>query len=96
MDDYGALRDKEKADMKEEIRDLRHEIESARDAARGESALRLEAERERDDLRAEVERWVKEVAHLKLAAEKAERDDDSSVLLPPVFGYVRVRWDDND
>ena len=30
MDDYGALRDKEKADMKEEIRDLRHEIESAR------------------------------------------------------------------
>jgi hypothetical protein len=24
-------------------------------------------------LRAEVERWVKEVAHLKLAAEKAER-----------------------
>jgi hypothetical protein len=33
----------------EEIRDLRHEIESARDAARGENALRLEAERERDD-----------------------------------------------
>ena len=26
-----------------------------------------------DGLRAEVERWVKEVAHLKLAAEKAER-----------------------
>ena len=37
----------------EEIRDLRHEIESARDAARGENALRLEADlrlyRERDD-----------------------------------------------
>ena len=33
----------------EEIRDLRNEIESARDAARGENALRLEAERERDD-----------------------------------------------
>tara|TARA_R110000751_G_scaffold273686_1_gene374449 strand:+ start:50 stop:484 length:435 start_codon:yes stop_codon:yes gene_type:complete len=65
----------------EEIRDLRHEIESARDAARGENALRLEAERERDTLRAEVERWVKEVAHLKLAADKAERerDDDTSV-----------------
>ena len=64
----------------EEIRDLRHEIESARDAARGENALRLEAERERDDLRADVERWVKEVAHLKLAMEKSERererDDD--------------------
>ena len=39
----------------EEIRDLRHEIESARDAARGENALRLEA-------------------HLKLAAEKAVRE----------------------
>jgi len=26
-------------------------------------------------LRAEVERWVKEVAHLKLAAEKAEREE---------------------
>ena len=58
----------------EEISDLRHEIESARDAARGENALRLDAERERDTLRAEVERWVKEVARLKLAAEKAERD----------------------
>ena len=57
----------------EEISDLRHEIESARDAANGENALRLEAERERDDLRADVERWVKEVAHLKLSAEKAER-----------------------
>ena len=104
MDDYGALRDKEKADMKEEIATLRaeverllgensriavdndrlqmgmnpgvekaererdeakgrvfrrddfiielqHEIESARDAARGENALRLEAERERDEAR---------------------------------------------
>tara|TARA_R110000744_G_scaffold196160_1_gene315344 strand:- start:12010 stop:12306 length:297 start_codon:yes stop_codon:yes gene_type:complete len=30
--------------------------------------------RERDTLRAQVERWVKEVAHLKLAAEKAERN----------------------
>ena len=28
-------------------------------------------------LRAEVERWVKEVAHLKLAAEKAERESAS-------------------
>mgnify|MGYP003633218895 CR=1 FL=1 len=115
----------------EEIRDLRHEIESARDAAKGENALRLEAERERDSLRAEVERlkevaedanhklmmrvmgptsegddlpewnlsldeaidamfvdyddlsadverWVKEVAHLKLAAEKAERERDDA------------------
>ena len=102
MDDYGALRDKEKADMKEEIATLRaeverlrakvtelsdeayeyaeqvekaererdeakgrvfrrddfiielqHEIESARDAARGENALRLEAERERDEAREE-------------------------------------------
>ena len=33
----------------EEISDLRHEIESARDAANGENALRLEAERERDE-----------------------------------------------
>ena len=57
----------------EEISDLRHEIESARDAAKGENALRLDAERERDSIRADVERWVKEVAHLKLAAEKAER-----------------------
>tara|TARA_R110002126_G_scaffold130921_2_gene274536 strand:+ start:160 stop:498 length:339 start_codon:yes stop_codon:yes gene_type:complete len=57
----------------EEISDLRHEIESARDAARGENALRLDAELERDSLRADVERWVKEVAHLKLAGEKAER-----------------------
>jgi len=32
-----------------------------------------ELERERDTLRADVERWVKEVAHLKLSAEKAER-----------------------
>ena len=39
----------------EEVSDLRHEIESARDAARGENALRLEAERERDTLRADVE-----------------------------------------
>ena len=82
----------------EEISDLRHEIESARDAARGENALRLDAERERDEargslekqreytklamgerdtLRADVERWVKEVAHLKLAAEKAERESAS-------------------
>ena len=36
----------------EEISDLRHEIESARDAAKGENALRLEAERERDEARA--------------------------------------------
>ena len=36
-----------------------------------------DAERERDTLRADVERWVKEVAHLKLAAEKAERDEES-------------------
>ena len=57
------------------IIELQHEIESARDAARGENALRLEAERERDTLRAQVERWVKEVAHLKLAAEKAEREE---------------------
>ena len=57
----------------EEISDLRHEIESARDAAKGENALRLDAERERDSIRADVERWVKEVAHLKLSAEKAER-----------------------
>ena len=36
------------------------------------------AELEIATLRAEVERWVTEVAHLKLAAEKAdrERDDD--------------------
>ena len=68
-----------------EISDLRHEIESARDAARGENALRLEAERERMNgqiqnsrsiatLCSEIERWVKEVAHLKLAAEKTERE----------------------
>ena len=50
------------------------EAYNARQAARGENALRLEAERERDTLRAEVERWVKEVAHLKLAAEKTERE----------------------
>ena len=53
---------------------LRDESHNARQAARGENALRLEAERERDTLRADVERWVKEVAHLKLAAEKAERE----------------------
>ena len=64
----------------EEIRDLRHEIESARDAARGENALRLEAERERDTLRAQVERRVKEIAHLKLARwpKKAERERDDA------------------
>ena len=78
----------------EEIRDLRHEIESARDAARGENALRLEAERERDDLRAQVERRVKEIAHLKLAAEKAERDLVRWYLHGS--GYVRVPWADND
>ena len=39
----------------EEVSDLRHEIESARDAARGENALRLEAERERDALRSGLE-----------------------------------------
>ena len=33
----------------EEVSDLRHEIESARDAARGENALRLEAERASTD-----------------------------------------------
>jgi regulator of replication initiation timing len=65
----------------EEISDLRHEIESARDAAKGENALRLEAERERDTLRAEVERWVKEVAHLKLSAEKADRERDDQVYM---------------
>ena len=44
----------------EEISDLRHEIESARDAARGENALRLEAERERDEARDDVARvdWL--------------------------------------
>tara|TARA_R110000772_G_scaffold203982_6_gene314158 strand:- start:1266 stop:1508 length:243 start_codon:yes stop_codon:yes gene_type:complete len=52
---------------------LRDESYNARQAANGENALRLDAERERDSLRADVERWVKEVAHLKLAAEKAER-----------------------
>ena len=62
----------------EEISDLRHEIESSRDAARGENALRLEAERERDTLRAQVERRVKEIAHLKLAADKAERERDDA------------------
>ena len=29
-------------------------------------------------LRAQVERWVKEVAHLKLAAEKAEREREDA------------------
>ena len=53
---------------------LRDESYNARQAANGENALRLDAERERDSLRADVERWVKEVAHLKLAAEKAERE----------------------
>jgi len=39
---------------------LRHEIESARDAARGENALRLEAERERDEAREDTARldWI--------------------------------------
>ena len=73
----------------EEVSDLRHEIESARDAARGENALRLEAERERDTLRAQVERRVKEVAHLKLAADKAERErDDLRAQLEEACNFV--------
>ena len=79
-------------DHAEEIATLRAENErlvdeayNARQAAKGENALRLEAERERmngqiqksrsiDTLCSEIERWVKEVAHLKLAAEKTERE----------------------
>ena len=61
-------------DLRAENDRLVDEAYNARQAARGENALRLEAERERDTLRADVERWVKEVAHLKLAAEKAERE----------------------
>ena len=37
------------------IIELQHEIESARDAARGENALRLEVDRERDTLRAQLD-----------------------------------------
>ena len=83
-------------DSAKEIAELRAENGRRNYTIRRAVERAEKAERERDDLRAEVERWVKEVAHLKLAAEKAERDDDSSVSLPPVFGYVRVRWDDND
>ena len=52
--------------------------ERERDEARGSLEKQREytklAMGERDTLRADVERWVKEVAHLKLAAEKAERE----------------------
>ena len=60
-------------DLRAENERLLDEAYNARQSAKGENALRLEAERERDALRADVERWVKEVAHLKLSAEKAER-----------------------
>ena len=87
----------------EEIRDLRHEIESARDAAKGENALRLEAEDDHAEeiatLRADVERWVKEVAHLKLAMEKSERkrERDTSVSAKDRFyGYARRSWASDD
>ena len=75
-------------DLRAENNRLADESHDARQAANGENALRLDAERERmngqiqksrsiDTLCSEIERWVKEVAHLKLAAEKAERESAS-------------------
>ena len=85
---------------------LLDEAYNARQSAKGENALRLEAEREGDEaraavkvldaslvasrlprsladeiatLRAEVERWVKEVAHLKLAAAERERMNSRTI-----------------
>ena len=90
-------------DLRAENERLLDEAYNARQSAKGENALRLDAERERDEaeerarfnarlaeglpelvreqdtLRADVERWVKEVAHLKLAAEKAERERDAAL-----------------
>mgnify|MGYP003632340678 CR=1 FL=1 len=76
------------ATLRAENNRLADESHDARQAANGENALRLDAERERmngqiqksrsiDTLCSEIERWVKEVAHLKLAAEKAERESAS-------------------
>ena len=69
---------KEIATLRAENNRLADESHNARQAANGENALRLEAERGRDTLRAAVERWVKEVARLKLSAEKAERESARS------------------
>ena len=82
------FRVKEIATLRAENERLVDEAYNARQAAKGENALRLEAERERMNgqiqnsrsiatLCSEIERWVKEVAHLKLAAAKAERESAS-------------------
>ena len=86
------------ATLRAENNRLKDDAYNARQSAKGENALRLEAERERDEaeerarfnarlaeglpelvrerdtLRADAERRVKEVAHLKLSAEIAERE----------------------
>ena len=51
---------------------------TANGAAEEIDGLRAENNR----LRADVERWVKEVAHLKLAAEKTERENETCCWLP--------------
>ena len=79
---------KEIATLRAENDRLKDDAYNARQSAKGENALRLEAERERMNdqiqksrsiatLCSEIERWVKEVAHLKLAAEKTERESAS-------------------
>ena len=68
---YTIRRAVERAEKAERERDEAEE--RARFNARLAEGL-PELVRERDTLRAQVERWVKEVAHLKLAAEKAERN----------------------
>ena len=114
---------KEITTLRAENERLLDEAYNARQSAKGENALRLEAERERDEareaneprgcampgccaavdvianLRAEVERWVKEVAHLKLAMEKSERErerDTSVSAKDRFYGYARRSWASDD
>ncbi len=64
------------ASLEERTETAERERDEAEERARFNARLAEglpELVREQDTLRADVERWVKEVAHLKLAAEKAER-----------------------
>jgi len=62
-------------DHAKEIATLRAKVTELSDEAYDYAEQLQAAERERDTLRADVERRVKEIAYLKLAAEKVEREE---------------------
>jgi hypothetical protein len=67
-----------KPDILEQLRVYNESRDRMGDEA---DTLCVDAAEEITSLRAEVERWVKEVAHLKLSAEKADRERDDQVYM---------------